>query len=95
MRLSINTTTLPYTRELRCSEDATIHFTPKASGKEFVYERGHVFLLTDLFLVCERMTPEERSQSESDAMDMFLCFPPLAAKHLRVNPYDGKEFTLS
>ncbi|KAH8120387.1 hypothetical protein DFH11DRAFT_59126 [Phellopilus nigrolimitatus] len=85
VRLSINSLNLPYTRELRLSEDAAIHFTPKGSGLGVIHRQGHIFLLTDLFLVCERMTPDDRARCESDA-DMWLCYPPLAAKHLRATP---------
>lgn len=80
---------LPYTRELRISVDVVISFTPKSTGEEFVYQRGHIFLLTDLFLVCERMLPSERAQYGPDGPEMTLLFPPLAGKHLRVSEIPG------
>ena len=55
----------------------------------YVHSRGHIYLLTDLFLVCERMTEEERqvanSQPDGQDFDMWLLYPPLAGKHLRVS----------
>jgi hypothetical protein len=76
---------LTYTRELRFSVDVIIRLTPQATGNEVVHSRGHIFLLSDLFLVCERMTPEERLQHESGGPDMWLRYPPLAGKVLRVS----------
>ena len=52
-------------------------------------ERGHVFLLTDLMLVGEKMTPKEMEAAGRDGPDMWLLYPPLAGKHLRVAPVDG------
>lgn len=54
-----------------------------------IHRQGHVFLLTDLLLVCERMNTEDRVHTESETADMWLCYPPLAAKHLRVSSLDG------
>lgn len=70
-----------------------ISFTPRATGVEFVKERGHVFLLTDLMLVCEKMTPKEMEAFGGDGADMWLSYPPLAGKHLRVAPVDGEQHT--
>lgn len=63
-----------------------IHFTPKSTGEEVIHHGGHIFLLTDLFLVCERMT---EAQCRNTGQDMWLCYPPLAVKHLRVAPLGG------
>ncbi|KAH9950499.1 hypothetical protein B0H21DRAFT_723596 [Amylocystis lapponica] len=95
VRLQISPPTLHYTRELRLSADVLIAFTPKSSGVEVVQQRGHLFILTDLLLVCERMTPEEKAQSGPDGADMWLSYPPLAGKHLRVAPLDGSDTALS
>lgn len=82
--------TLTFTRELRFSLDVVIHFTPHSTGQEVIHNRGHLFLLSDLFLVCERMTPEERAQHGQDGPDMWLCYPPLAGKVLRVSEAPGQ-----
>ncbi|KAJ7293659.1 hypothetical protein C8J57DRAFT_1429420 [Mycena rebaudengoi] len=75
VRLQMSPPSLQFIREFRFSMDAV----------------GHVFLLSDLFLVCERMTPEERSQNGADGADMWLCYPPLAGKVLRVSEVEGQD----
>ena len=80
---------LPFTRVIRFSVDVVIHFIPKATGQEVYTPHGHIFLLTDLFLVCERMSDEERAACGPDDPDMYLCYPPLAGKHLRVSDVAG------
>jgi len=84
VRLQMTPPSLTFTRELRLSTDVVIRFTPQATGVEVVHTLGHIFLLSDLFLISERMTPEERSQHGSDGADMWLSYPPLAGKVLRV-----------
>lgn len=68
-----------------------ISFTPHATGIEVVQERGHILLLTDLMLVCERMSEKEREVAGRDGPDMWLLYPPLTGKHLRVAPVDGES----
>ncbi|KAF5374953.1 hypothetical protein D9758_000190 [Tetrapyrgos nigripes] len=93
VRLQMVPPSLPFTREMRCSLDIVIRLTPRATGVELVHSRGHIFLLSDLFLICERMTPEERSQ-QVDGADMWLCYPPLAGKVLRVSEVPGQDTLL-
>jgi len=88
VKLQMSPPTLTFTRELRVSSDVVIRVTPRATGVEKVHVEGHIFLMSDLFLVCERMTPEERSQRGKDA-DMWLCYPPLSGKVLRVSEVEG------
>ncbi|KAK0198362.1 hypothetical protein F5146DRAFT_1019376 [Armillaria mellea] len=95
VRLQMSPPTLTFKRELRLSMDVTITLTPRATGVEVVHRQGHVFLLSDLFLVCERMTPEERSAGGADGPDMWLCYPPLAGKVLRVSEVSGQETALN
>ncbi|TFK57175.1 hypothetical protein OE88DRAFT_1650792 [Heliocybe sulcata] len=89
VRLQISPPALTYTRELRFSGDVIITFTPRATGEPVVHPQGHIFLLTDLFLICERIAPEDRASV--DGADMWLCYPPLAGKHLRVAEVDGSD----
>ena len=83
-QLQINRADLPFKRELRRNADVVIHFTPRATGREMTVRRAHIFLLTDLFLVCERMTPGEKA-SRNGPGEFWLLFPPLAGKHLKVS----------
>ena len=85
VRLQMAPPTLTFLREMRFSADVVIRLTPRATGEEVVHRRGHVFILSDLFLVCERMTPEEKAKAGSDGPDMWLLYPPLAGKVLRVS----------
>lgn len=81
---------LPFDRIIKFEADVIISFTPKATGEEAVYERAHIVMLTDLFLVCEWTMEEGR-----DTPTLFLCFPPLAARHLKVldEPMDLGELS--
>jgi hypothetical protein len=90
VKLQIAPPTLKYTRALRFSIDVVVRFTPRSTGVEVVHQNGHVFLLSDLFLVCERMSQEERTQREPGGSDMWLCYPPLAGKVLRVSEVAGE-----
>ncbi|UZJ56586.1 hypothetical protein CBS101457_005906 [Exobasidium rhododendri] len=84
-QLRMNPPNIPFTRVLKKSADVVIYFTPSSTGQELVLRRAHIFLLSDLFLVCERKTPMERAEGgQISAADMWLLYPPLAGKHLRV-----------
>jgi hypothetical protein len=91
----MNPANIPFTRSLRKSDDVVIYFTPSSTGQELILRRAHIFLLTDLFLVCERMSPLERAERGGPA-DMWLLYPPLAGKHLRVadNGSFGNSITI-
>ncbi|KAJ3719826.1 hypothetical protein C8R42DRAFT_671889 [Lentinula raphanica] len=91
VKLQMSPPSLTYTREMRCSVDLVIRVTPRATGQEVVHKRGHIFLLSDLFLVCERMSLEERATTGSSGPDMWLCYPPLAGKVLRVSEVPGSD----
>lgn len=98
VKLQISPPQLTYTRSLRFSEDAVISFTPRSTGQDVVHHYGHIFLLSDLFLVAERMSNQERAQEEADlgerpgaGPDMWLCYPPLSGKVLRVAEVPGQD----
>ncbi|TFK41067.1 hypothetical protein BDQ12DRAFT_626255 [Crucibulum laeve] len=91
VKLQMNPPSLTFTREMRLSLDVTIRFTPRATGTEVVHRQGHIFLLSDLFLVCERMSPDEQAQYGSDGAEMWLCYPPLAGKVLRISDVEGQD----
>ena len=88
-RLQMSPPGLPFTRTIRFSVDVAIHFVPRTTGQKVYTPQGHIFLLTDLFLVCERMSDAERAAYGPDGPDMYLCYPPLAGKHLRVSDVAG------
>lgn len=95
VRLQMAPPTLTFLREMRFSADVVIRLVPRATGEEVVHRRGHVFILSDLFLVCERMTQEETADASGDAPDMWLLYPPLAGKVLRVSESDQGLWSFS
>lgn len=94
VRLQLLPPSLPYTRQLRSSVAAVVRITPKATGTEVVHRYGHVFILSDLFLVCERIPAEERV---AHGADMRLCYPPISGKVLKVTdvPEQGNALNVS
>ncbi|KAI6136717.1 hypothetical protein F5141DRAFT_995929 [Pisolithus sp. B1] len=94
VRLQLLPPSLPYTRELRASVAVVIRITPKSTGIEVVHRHGHVIILSDLFLVCERISPEERVALGAD---MRLCYPPISGKVLKVTdvPEQGNALNVS
>lgn len=86
----MNPPTLTFTRELVFSADVVIRFVPRNTTDEVIHRQGHIFLLSDLFLVCERMSREEQAQYAAQGADMWLCYPPLAGKVLRVADIEGR-----
>ncbi|KAF9015261.1 hypothetical protein BDQ17DRAFT_1340752 [Cyathus striatus] len=89
VKLQLASVNLTFTREIRLSIDVTISFTPRATGVEVIHRRAHIIILSDLFLVCERMSAEEKANQPHDA-DMWLCYPPLAGKVLRLSELPDK-----
>lgn len=97
-KLQMNPPSLTYTRALRSSHDVTIHFNPTSTGQPVIHRRAHVFVLTDLFIVAEWMEAGDKAIKAQQIMreqpdrvgqggpmpEMWLCYPPLAGKHLMV-----------
>jgi hypothetical protein len=76
--------TLPYARELKLSANVVVRFTPSSTGVGVVHQHGFVFILSDLFLICEKMSLDDRVAAGVDGPDMRLCYPPLSGKVLKV-----------
>jgi hypothetical protein len=97
-KLQMNPASLPYTRTLRSSHDVSLTFTPTSTGQTVQHRRAHVFILTDLFLVAEWMDAADKAAKMQVIMkeqpervgqggpmpEMWLCYPPLAGRHLVV-----------
>jgi hypothetical protein len=83
VRLQIFPPSLPYVRSLRIGVDVAVRFVPRSTGVEVNHLGGRLFILSDLFLLCEKMAPGEKSVDTPSA-DMWLLYPPLAGKHLKV-----------
>ncbi|KAK4048281.1 hypothetical protein OIO90_005900 [Microbotryomycetes sp. JL221] len=95
-KLQIAPPGLNFIRQIRKSTDVSISFVPSSDTQrqQVVYRHAHIILLTDLFLVCQHMSNEERQRQQQqqtnhsfgeDGPDMWLMFPPLAGKHLKVD----------
>jgi hypothetical protein len=69
--------------------ETAIRFVPRSTGVEVNHPYGRVFILSDLFLLCEKMMAGEKS-TEPPGADMWLLYPPLAGKHLKVAKVEGE-----
>ncbi|BEJ14615.1 hypothetical protein CspHIS471_0403820 [Cutaneotrichosporon sp. HIS471] len=97
-KLHMNPPGLAYQRQVRSSHDVVIYFTPSSTGEQIVHRRSHLFILTDLFLITDRMEASEKAAmaqrvatqqpdrlGEGSPMpEMWLAYPPLAGKHLSI-----------
>ncbi|TXT11156.1 hypothetical protein VHUM_01907 [Vanrija humicola] len=97
-KLQMNAPGLTYSRLIRSSHDATVFFTPSSTGQQVVHRRAHIFILTDLFLITDRMEASEKAAKAQQVAreqpervgergpmpEMWLAYPPLAGKHLVV-----------
>ena len=58
-----------------------------------IMHRAHLFLLTDLLLICRIYNAEDRIQNPN--MEFWLLYPPLSGRHLVVRDMkdstDGKK----
>jgi hypothetical protein len=84
--------TLGYPRGIRQAGEVSLRFIPTSdpNGREVFIRRAYLILLTDLFLVCEPVAATERNEATPGA-DLWLLFPPLSGKHLRVDPIEGDD----
>ncbi|KLT41906.1 hypothetical protein CC85DRAFT_292381 [Cutaneotrichosporon oleaginosum] len=97
-KLHMNPPGLAYQRQVRSSHDVVIYFTPSSTRQQVVHRRAHLFILTDLFLITDRMEASEKAAmaqrvaaqqpdrlGEGSPMpEMWLAYPPLAGKHLSI-----------
>ncbi|CCM05170.1 uncharacterized protein FIBRA_07379 [Fibroporia radiculosa] len=98
VRLQLLPPTLSFSREVRCSGEVVIRFVPQSTGVETIHEKGHIFVLTDLVLICEEMEPHEQHQRGHHGSGMWLLYPPLTGRHLRAksvsNPSNALTITV-
>lgn len=102
----MNPANLAYTRGLRSSHDGMVYFTPTCNGQPVVHRRAHIIVLTDLFLITDRMEASEKANKAQEVAraqpsrvgeggpmpEMWLAYPPLAGKHLQVMEGEQSEF---
>ncbi|WAR61831.1 hypothetical protein PtB15_12B523 [Puccinia triticina] len=81
-RLLLAPPTLAYSRSLRYSGDARFKLRPQSDpNREVETPSGRLILITDLLMFCEY-----KEQCSPNHPNMWLMYPPLAGKHLQVNP---------
>ncbi|WVO15823.1 hypothetical protein L204_103485 [Cryptococcus depauperatus] len=103
-KLQINPENLSFTRFLRSSHDVTLQFTPSATRQQIVSKRAHIVILSDLLIITEWMTANdraakieqiareqpERARKNEQMPELWLKFPPLTGKHLVVKGEQDK-----
>ncbi|KAJ9122078.1 hypothetical protein QFC24_004305 [Naganishia onofrii] len=96
MQLKASSTSSDYAG--RQVNHTVIHFNPTSTKRQVVHKRAHIFVLSDLFLMCERMSATEKAEKAKEVWannpnrvgdggplpEMFLLYPPLAGRHLSV-----------
>lgn len=78
---------LTFSRFVRQTSEATFTIVPSCDPqrREVVTRRARLVLLTDLLMFCEVMPDEDRLSASQPGAEMWLMYPPLAGKHLRVD----------
>ncbi|CAG8466495.1 7696_t:CDS:2 [Funneliformis caledonium] len=86
---------LPFKREIVHHDDFIVVLHDGDSSNDHrAHVKAHLFLLTDLLLICQQFTPEERALNPSK--ELRLLYPPLSGRHLMLNNlYDNKEYLLN
>lgn len=74
---------------MRVGVEVDIRFVPRSTGVEINHPNGRIFILSDLFLLCEQIAPGERS-TDNPSADIWLLYPPLAGKHLKAEKAVGE-----
>ncbi|RIA94808.1 hypothetical protein C1645_817512 [Glomus cerebriforme] len=86
---------LPFRREILLHDDFIVILPDgKGSGKHRAHINAHLILFTDLLLVCQQLTPEEKTSNPTK--DFWLLYPPLSGRHLVIHDIrDDKEEMLN
>ncbi|CAG8457990.1 8829_t:CDS:10 [Funneliformis mosseae] len=91
VKLSFFSTNLPFKREIVLHDDFIIEITESMNSIDLSHINVHMFLLTDLLLICQQITQEEKQEFFLEK-DMRLLYPPLSTKHLAIKDVsDGEE----
>ncbi|CAG8517835.1 11379_t:CDS:10 [Acaulospora morrowiae] len=80
---------LPFKRELILHDEFVVIF-PGDKQRASNQKQAHVFLLTDLLLICQKKSLDEKKQSQSDK-EFWLTYPPLSGRHISVCDDDKKD----
>ncbi|CAG8465277.1 4206_t:CDS:10 [Ambispora gerdemannii] len=79
VKISLRPKSLPFKRDIRLHDNFVV-IIQYADGS--VMHKAHMFLLTDLLMICRVLTPEEKQRMPH--IEFLLLYPPLSGKHLAV-----------
>ncbi|CAG8440555.1 6148_t:CDS:2 [Scutellospora calospora] len=91
MKIDLLPPRLPFNRELILSGEFTIVYeNDESDNSPQVSVKAKLFLLTDLLLICQILSPDEKQFNPSK--DYCLLFPPFSGRHLSIiDNYDEKR----
>ncbi|CAG8594118.1 10666_t:CDS:10 [Acaulospora morrowiae] len=77
---------LPFYRELKLHDDFIVILPDVYKA----HVKAHLFLLSDLLLICQKLSPEEKKKNPTK--EYWLLYPPMSGRHLSVlDIHDNKE----
>ncbi|RGB41783.1 hypothetical protein C1646_810453 [Rhizophagus diaphanus] len=91
LNIQLSPPNLPFKREIILNSDFIV-ILPDGDGSDNhrAHTNAHLILFTDLLLICQRLTPEEKKSNPTK--EFWLLYPPLSARHLALNDiHDDKE----
>jgi hypothetical protein len=80
VKVSLLSKNLPFERKIVLHDDFIIETTKSMNSPETLHINAHIFLLTDLLLICQEITQENREEK-----DLKLIYPPFNTNHLAIN----------
>ncbi|CAG8671989.1 20158_t:CDS:10, partial [Cetraspora pellucida] len=88
INLNLQPSSLPFKRELILYDDFIIE-VPEYDSDERFHVRAHLFLLTDLLLVCQKI--DIKDQHNIPNFKYWLMYQPLSGKHLSIRDISYEE----
>ncbi|GBC02690.1 hypothetical protein RclHR1_04760005 [Rhizophagus clarus] len=91
VKVSLLSKDLPFERKIVLHGDFIIETTNSINSTETSHINAYIFLLTDLLLICQDNTQEEKQEEK----DLNLIYPPINIEHLVINDVsDDQEDSL-
>lgn len=79
VKISLLSKNLPFERKIVLHDDFIIETTKSMNSTETTHINAHIFLLTDLLLICQEITQEVKQEK-----DLKLMYPPFNTCHLAI-----------
>ncbi|KAG9304606.1 hypothetical protein G9A89_020170 [Geosiphon pyriformis] len=86
VKIALRPPNLPFQREIRLHDNFIVIIQHEDQP---IMHKAHLFLLTDLLLICQILNPEEKQKNPN--FEFFLLYPPLSGKHLTVKDLVGSK----